>query len=525
MLVFRDSAGRSTLASRELRDGLKAAIRARQPLETLLRAGELECSLAELGILPEFASVTNAAARALLWCSPSHTTNVDFHDVERRLAEIAELPVRLEVRAPEGFCYYALHPLSFVLPRSVVTRRAAVVGIRSIGTTLSAVTSAALDAPRITVRPTGHPYDRRTQLAPAERAWVQQQAASGAEFYVVDEGPGLSGSSLLSVGESLMSAGIAAENIILVCSREPQPEKLVTERAVERWARFRTIVVSPHACEPPDGVDLPGLDWRSGMFPDQRTWPGRWTQMTVPQMRSRDGQFFYKFEGFGRYGDEVRRRSEQIAAAEFGPPVSDAGHGWSAYAFIPGDCLHAHDLEPDLIDRLAEYTTFRTRAFGVSDCDEEKLTEMASFNAEQLWGVDLGSDFRLTVERPVIADGRMMPYEWRGSGGCAQKLDAAMHGDNHFFPGPVDCAWDLAGAIVEWQMNAAQREAFLRRYQALSGDDAENRIAEYVIAYCAFQAGYAQMAAAAMAGTAEEPRLRREAERYTYAAQRLPITV
>jgi hypothetical protein len=76
---------------------------------------------------------------------------------------------------------------------------------------------------------------------------------------------------------------------------------------------------------------------------------------------------------------------------------------------------------------------------------------------------------------------------------------------------------------VEWQMNAEQCEVFLRRYRALSGDDAGQRIAEYVIAYCAFQAGYAQMAAKAMAGTEEEPRLRHETERYTYMAQRVSM--
>ncbi len=524
MLVFRDSAGRTTLASRELRDGLKAAIRAGKPLDALLRAGELECSLADLGVLPEFARVTDALARELIRASAPSATSDHSRDAEIRLDQIPELPGNLDVRAPEGFCYYALHPLSFALNATGRQRSAAVVGIRSIGTTLSAVAAAALGAPRITVRPVGHPYERSTRFTPVEREWVWQQAAKRAEFYVVDEGPGLSGSSLLSVGESLIAAGVQADDVTLVCSRQPETEKLLTERAVERWGRFKTIVVPGHPSAPPDGVDLPGHDWRTSMLADPSAWPGRWVQMAVPQMRSRDGQLFYKFEGFGRYGDEVRRRSEQIAAADFGPAVFDAGNGWSAYAFIAGDCLHAAELEPDLIERLARYVAFRTQAFGVPECDEQKLTEMARFNAGQLWGMDLGRDYRLAVQRPVIADARMMPYEWRRSCGGVKKLDAAVHGDNHFFPGPVDCAWDLAGAIVEWQMNAAQCEGFLACYRRLSGDHAEHRIAEYVIAYCAFQAGYAEMAAAAMAGTEEELRLKREAERYTNLVQRLPIT-
>ena len=37
------------------------------------------------------------------------------------------------------------------------------------------------------------------------------------------------------------------------------------------------------------------------------------------------------------------------------------------------------------------------------------------------------------------------------------KVDAAAHGDDHGFPGPVDVAWDLAGAVVEWELGGAAR--------------------------------------------------------------------
>jgi hypothetical protein len=195
-----------------------------------------------------------------------------------------------------------------------------------------------------------------------------------------------------------------------------------------------------------------------------------------------------------------------------------AGNGWTAYESLPGKAPVAGDLDSELVELLAEYVSARAADFTATDGDVSKLEEMVRFNAGQLWGRNLEHGFRLPVERPVIADGRMMPYEWRRSGEKILKLDAGAHGDNHFFPGPVDIAWDLAGAIVEWDMSAQHRGAFLDRYRARSGDNAEHRMSEYIVAYCAFQAGYAQMAAAAMAGSAEAKRFQRELARYARAA-------
>ena len=128
----------------------------------------------------------------------------------------------------EGFAYYALHPLDFSqLPQPILadSRPAAVIGIRSIGTTLSAIVTAALrqrsrPAERITVRPTGHPYERVTRFSREQNAWIERHNSGGADFLVVDEGPGRSGSSFLSVGEELVRAGVESSRIFFVGSRE-----------------------------------------------------------------------------------------------------------------------------------------------------------------------------------------------------------------------------------------------------------------------------------------------------------------
>ena len=89
-------------------------------------------------------------------------------------------------------------------------------GIRSIGAALSAVACAALrirgvECERITVRPAGHPYDRKLEVTDRMREWVE--SSGDADFLVVDEGPGISGSSFLAVAEALTSCGIKPESI------------------------------------------------------------------------------------------------------------------------------------------------------------------------------------------------------------------------------------------------------------------------------------------------------------------------
>jgi hypothetical protein len=109
----------------------------------------------------------------------------------------------------------------------------------------------------------------------------------------------------------------------------------------------------------------------------------------------------------------------------------------------------------------------------------------------------------------------MQPHEWLlSTEGKLLKTDSGSHGDDHFFPGPTDIAWDLAGAIVEWQMKEEQIAEFLDTYHRASGDDARVRIDDFIRAYAAFRSAYCLMAANAMSGSDEQTRLQRAANGY-----------
>ncbi len=181
-----------------------------------------------------------------------------------------ELPAEVMIGTPEGFAFYLLHPLSFRdLAREMhpAGAPAAVVGIRSIGATLSAIVAVALEAERITVRPAGHPYDRVTTLDADQLQWVARPAARDAIFYVVDEGPGFSGSSLLSTCEALERARVPPHRIVILCTAQPDPASLVATNAAQRWGRYQACKTFPYL--PPELRDAKWYNadhWRMRIY-------------------------------------------------------------------------------------------------------------------------------------------------------------------------------------------------------------------------------------------------------------------
>jgi hypothetical protein len=469
--------------------------------------------------------VTEAAAALLVNATDTRA------QVERGRRVISKLhvPEVLNLRSAEGFAYYALHPLQYAAGLEAFggERELAIVGIRSIGTTLSAVVAAAarvrgIRADRLTVRPTGHPYDRRLTFADSELTWVHERIARRAMFLVVDEGPGRSGSSFLATAEALERVGVSADCIVLVCSHEPDLDSLLARDAQRRWRRYKSLHASNAARPLPAeaAIDLSAGQWRSYAYRDENDWPAAWIQNERMKFVNRECRGLFKFEGYGRFGASVRQRAELVGAAGFGASPEGAAEGFITYEFLPGPPARAA-LNAEIIHRLACYCAFRASAFQVAEASSDAIAEMLACNLRKAFGKEPPS-LGLPVVRPVIADGRMHPHEWvRSKQREWLKTDAASHGDDHFYPGPVDVAWDLAGCIIEWQMDQAAARSFLNGYTSASGDDARKRIRPWLLAYVAFRLGYSKMAAESLRGTAEEPRLRSEYARYRAIAESL----
>ena len=110
----------------------------------------------------------------------------------------------IRTKQAEGYAFYALYPESYLeaARASGLGPNTQVIGIRSIGTGLSALVAASLGAPApITLRPVGHPFGREVRVDPNLTKSLVSDAAK--DFAVVDEGPGLSGSSFGAVADWL----------------------------------------------------------------------------------------------------------------------------------------------------------------------------------------------------------------------------------------------------------------------------------------------------------------------------------
>jgi hypothetical protein len=433
------------------------------------------------------------------------------------------------VAVQEGFSYYALHPrkIAALLDTLVLKPRVAVLGIRSIGVALSAVACASLrlrgiQCERMTVRPSGHPYDRKLEPAPELCDWVGRSRDAG--FLIVDEGPGISGSSFLAVAEALGQCSIEHTRVQMIGSRAVDPAGLRAPNASERWSRFEYHVMQIAPLTPENaGESLSGGMWRRHFRYAERTMPATWSPLEPAKFLASDQQSIFKFEGFGHYGAAIGARAELLAARGFAPRYFGNRRGFGEYELVPGRMLELHDQSAELLERMADYLAFRFRNFASNSPQSAEIEKMLRWNWQLEFGEELSdAESRLRTCRAVVCDGRMLPHEWlRTDGGELLKLDAGIHGDNHFFPGPCDIAWDVAGAIVEWELQGEARHRFVREYEARSGDAIAERLAPYLLAYTIFRLGWSKMAALAMQGEYDEALLTRDYQRYRAQALQL----
>lgn len=451
------------------------------------------------------------------------------------------LPAEVTAGVPEGYAWYALYPETYLVAAerwAAETRpaRAVVLGLRSIGTSLSTVVAAAIGAAgahvlSFTLRPHGHPFDRRPNLAPGLLATLAGE--HDAVFLIVDEGPGLSGSSLCGTAAFLSDLGVRDERIVLVPSWVPDGGAFVSAAARARWPRHRKLSAGFEevvlASEPfgPAARDLSGGGWRPLVYPDASAWPAVQPQHERRKYLAHDDgdDVLWRFAGLGRWGGAVRARAERLATAGFGPEVVGFRDGFLGLRFVPGRPLPAGRTDGASLARAVDHLAFRHAAFRTGRAvDPTPLLAMIRVNVEEglgpgwtdrLGGLDAAAQ-RLADAPAVIVDGRMQPHEWvEAASGELVKVDALDHGDDHFLPGPTDIAWDVVGLAVEhgWSEGTARdvAEALAAR---LRDPTLPARLPFHRLAYAAFRLGYTTLAVTALGDSDDGRRMRRLVERY-----------
>jgi hypothetical protein len=388
-----------------------------------------------------------------------------------------------------------------------------------------------------TVRPRGHPFDRCLRLT-AQLATLWRSLRE-AYFLIVDEGPGLSGSSFACVAQKLAELGVRDERIVFFPSWEPDAAQLLSTAAQQHWRRhrkytadFAAVWLQSGRLQPawPQSVchDLSGGKWRALVYHRDTEYPAVQPQHErrkyLYQKRGFGEAVLGKFAGLGRYGTAKLQRAMALADAGFAPRVCGLRDGFLITEFVAGRPLTSRDVAPPLLHTMARYLAYlQQHCPATAGTSGAALLEMIQVNVAEGLGADWAQRLQglehLQAAGGAMAssaiDGRMLPHEWLRTAHGFIKTDGLDHHDDHFFPGCQDITWDIAGSCVEFRLDRAQRAALIQEYQALSRDDSiTQRLPFFLIAYLAYRLGYATLAATTLGQSPDGARFTTLSQRY-----------
>jgi hypothetical protein len=460
------------------------------------------------------------------------------------------LPPSVRLRAPEGYRLYALYPECYGAAGAPLAglRDLTFVGIRSIGTGLAAMAAAGAGSRRVpyTVRPGGHPFSRTVELPPPLAAAARRP---GATFAVVDEGPGLSGSSFAAVASAVLRAGVPAERVHLLTGHAWPPgvhasaeTRALFERLPRHTVSFDALFLSggPLAITrlaedvvgPAEGGvdDVTGGGWRERLFGDERAWPpsAGWLERRKLLFTAGGRRWVARFAGLGGDGERKLERARALAAAGVGIAPAALRHGflfepWLGEARPLSTAAVPRAALLDAVTRLVRASAARPRA--ASDgAPPRALAELARVNAAEALGPEAGDRARLLeaflpdVERearPVEVDGKMQPWEWLVlPGGRLVKTDAVDHHAAHDLAGCQDALWDVAGAQVELGLTHREARRLARAARAVSRGADPALLPFYRVAFLALEVGRWTYALASEPPGPERARREAALERY-----------
>jgi hypothetical protein len=527
----------------------------------LIEAGELVQGLADARSLEagcETGSAVEIAAMALLarvasavrasWESGFARPGA-LPEEEIRALGAAPLPGVVRIKRAEGFALYSLYPESYLEAATALTavQPVRVIGIRSIGAPLAALVASVLRAPPpVTVRPVGDPPCRRVVMSDELAAGLLADRGS-ARFAVVDEGPGLSGSSFGAVADFLEDRGVAPDRIHFFAShRGPLARSSSSPRHRRRWVQAARHAVDLgdlllHAPRRPEHrlehwvadlvgepeaplEEISGGRWRSLRYAREADWPPSNLHLERRKFLLRasgGGIWLLKFVGLGREGARKLARARALHAAGFAAGVAGYRHGFLVEHWL-GDLPSLDRGFGDrdrLVAQVGRYLGFRARRFPAAEPGRgaplARLLEMARFNAALALGEQLARQLdrwapaldRLERRvRRIETDNRPHAWEWLlTEDGHLLKTDALDHHAGHDLVGCQDVAWDIVGVAVELGLSRPERDRLCGVVEAESGRLVDPELLALLApCYLALQLGDRGLATEIVAGCAAE---------------------
>jgi hypothetical protein len=527
----------------------------------LIEAGQLEQAVADCDELANLAAhfehLTNWAAD--LFC------DLYFGKTPGQMARPAvsfaasELEVRLKV--PEGFAFYALYPEQYCTSAADYANRhgkssAVVIGLRSIGTTLSAVVNATLrvhgwKTSRITVRASGNPFAREAELP---------DLPSGKWAFVVDEGPGMSGSSMAAVASALRKLDYSDDRIIFMPAHENGPGDKAPPAVRQTWNSVQVVTTRLNHTKwdhrslrqqliessfglIPAGEAIPVLEdcsgglWRKFAYRNESEWPAASAQFERLKFLypAKSSSILWKFVGLvPSIAEQALRQMDERSELTNSPAPLKLCNGFVGTHWIDGTRLKLSDQSSHISNAIADYIANSAQPPLAPDPAIhaiDRLKQILMCNLRERFGPvtpALERFIRTTepdLNAPRYGDGRTAPHEWvRTPNGEIFKTDCTGHDNDHTLIGKQAIYWDIAGAIVEWKMTGSSAEQFISNCTEAGLPTREEHLAFYQLAYAAFRLGFCTLNQGLTRDENEIQRLRSAAEYYGMLLSRLMRT-
>ncbi|TPI76751.1 hypothetical protein [Mesorhizobium sp. B2-8-9] len=466
------------------------------------------------------------------------------------LAKLATIDCSSEiVTGPaEGYALYALYPETYLLAalQSGLDANTCVIGIRGVGLGLAAMVAAALHAPPpVSVRPIGHPFRRHICATPELLGGWRDRAH--AKFAIVDEGPGLSGSSFHAVVAWLRRQGIDQERIHLFPSHRGGPGVQASADMQAIWSHCSRHVADFEAafdgCVAPnlrhwvanllgkpdvELCEISGGEWRKHISTPPEHWPPVFAGFERRKFMARAGteRWLVKFAGLGGTGQHKLHTARWVHRAGFGTQPAGLCHGFLIERWTDADRLDRTELARDLlVEWLGRYLGWRAAELPTEEAGAslDGLADMTVQNCREALGEGPAEALRGWFARHsshpflrrIEIDGRLHPWEFLvRPEGTLLKTDAVDHCRSHDIVGCQDIAWDIAGATVEYELSAAELSRLIQGIEAQMSRAVDHSLVDYMEpCYLAFQLGLWTMAGQSTHGD-ERVRATRAADRY-----------
>jgi len=390
-----------------------------------------------------------------------------------------------------------------------------IIGLRTAGSFFAAILRAYLgtrgyqNLRSITLRP-------KRGVAPSEEAVLASSAKEGAFAVIVDEHPN-TGVTFAKTTDFLRAAGFDYSQVIFLFPVHPAHPEWRQNLQSQGLSRTRALWLEPeewhkHQLLSPEAVERRLSEYfRARHYGSIRLLPSRtaerlntqWEHLSDDKVLTRLKRVYKlrletqaggsetryvlaKSVGWGWWGYHAFLASNRLA--RFTPPVLGLRDGILYMEWLPqtNRIGESDQNRNQVVGAVASYIATRVQALGLGGDPTPDLSRQGQHQGYRILSEILAkvygrgaplkcSRLRLEASRnpcpfPTLIDGKMARKEWIRYSSSMLKADFEHHGLGKTELNMTDPAYDLAHAILHWDLSPAEENDLIDRYVQESGD-------------------------------------------------------